>query len=156
MLVPVLGEADEAGVAARGATRAAGTAGREAESSLGKLVKETCGAANSFPGNTQVLGADGTTKSIEAIRVGDLVEATNPLTGETRPEKVQGVIKTLTETEFTDISIDVKGKPQKLTSTQHHPYWDVTRHRWTDATDLHPGDALRLPKRNHHPRPGDP
>jgi hypothetical protein len=32
---------------------------------------------------------------------------------------------------------------ETITSTAHHPFWDVTTGRWTDATDLHVGDRLR-------------
>lgn len=150
MVVPGVGEMDEAGVAARGVSEAAdgtrvvdGVA--DAEASLDQLAKGVCLNANSFPGTTRVLRADGTSTPIQEIRVGDTVEATDPLTGQTRPAKVQAVIKTLTDTDFTDITVADSGRSRTLTSTQHHPYWDVTDQRWTDATALHAGDALRLP-----------
>ncbi|WP_052433018.1 polymorphic toxin-type HINT domain-containing protein [Streptacidiphilus carbonis] len=103
------------------------------------------GCFNSFPGQTQVLRADTLTEPISAIKIGDTVLATNPLTGQTQAEKVTDVIKTLTDTEFTDLVINTITGPQKLTSTQHHPYWDVTAQRWTNAADLHAGDRLREP-----------
>ncbi|WP_305730785.1 HNH endonuclease [Streptomyces mirabilis] len=46
----------------------------------------------------------------------------------------------------------VRGPPQKakadaparqLTTTWHHPFWDITHHRWTNAHDLTPGTKLR-------------
>jgi hypothetical protein len=83
---------------------------------------------------------------IQSVRVGDTIEATDPLTGVTKPEKVQAVIRTLTDTDFTDLTIvGGVGADPIVTSTQHHPYWDVTRHRWLDAADIHPGDTLRTP-----------
>jgi hypothetical protein len=36
-----------------------------------------------------------------------------------------------------------KPEQQTLTTTWHHPFWDATRHRWTDAHDLKPGTELR-------------
>lgn len=89
--------------------------------------------------------ARGTSVALKDVRVGDRVLATDPLTGNTRPEKVQAVIRTLTDTDFTDLTVATSGGSHLLTSTQHHPYWDVTRARWLDATDLRTGDALRLP-----------
>ncbi|MEV0842237.1 polymorphic toxin-type HINT domain-containing protein [Actinocatenispora sera] len=32
-----------------------------------------------------------------------------------------------------------------LTTTTHHPFWDVTTHTWTQAASLHPGDSLQTP-----------
>jgi len=97
--------------------------------------------ANSFPGATKVLSANGESEPIDHIKVGDKVVATSPLTGKTQTEQVTAVIKTLTDTDFTDLGV----AGHTITSTQHHPYWDVTLHRWTNASDLHPGDLLRLP-----------
>ncbi|MEC3996358.1 RHS repeat-associated core domain-containing protein [Actinacidiphila sp. DG2A-62] len=145
MAVPLLGEADEAALAGRGGAEAAGTAGRESESTVSDLLGEGC-RANSFPGSTRVLKDDGTSVPIQSVRVGDTIEATDPLTGVTKAEKVQAVIKTLTDTDFTDLTIaGGVGADPIVTSTQHHPYWDVTRHRWLDAADIHPGDTLRTP-----------
>ncbi|MFF1738439.1 polymorphic toxin-type HINT domain-containing protein [Streptomyces mirabilis] len=31
----------------------------------------------------------------------------------------------------------------KLVTTWHHPFWDATHHRWTDAHNLTPGTKLR-------------
>ena len=145
MFVPFVGEADEAALAARTEAAASENLGKDTADSILEDLGDACQVANSFPGDTRVLDGDGTSSTpIRDIHVGDSVEATNPLTGETKPEKVQAVIKTLTDTDFTDITV-AGGGTHVLTSTQHHPYWDVTEHRWANATDLHPGDALRLP-----------
>ncbi|MFC4036099.1 RHS repeat-associated core domain-containing protein [Streptomyces polygonati] len=97
---------------------------------------------NSFPGETNILTSSGKLKNIDRVKVGDAIVATSPITGETKPEKVTAVIRTLTDTDFTDITVSAGGA---LTSTQHHPYWDVTHARWMNAADLRKGDALRLP-----------
>ncbi|MFK0180579.1 RHS repeat-associated core domain-containing protein [Streptomyces xanthochromogenes] len=124
---------------------AAGTARAEqaAKTDLEDLIASAC--KNSFPGTTPVVTAAGIPKPIEDIKVGDTVQATNPLTGVTQPQKVTAVIKTLTDTGFTDTTISTPDGPRTLTSTQHHPYWSETRHRWTNATDLRPGEELRSP-----------
>ncbi|MFD9791416.1 RHS repeat-associated core domain-containing protein [Streptomyces sp. NPDC059070] len=114
-----------------------------AEKDLEELIAAGC--KNSFPGKTAVLTATGTTKHIEDVKVGDTVQATNPLTGITQPQKVTAVIKTLSDTDFTDTTITTSNGPRTLTSTQHHPYWSETRHRWTNAADLHTGEQLRSP-----------
>lgn len=157
MAVPGVGEVDEALTVAKGATAAEenigkdaatdalAAAGEDGEDALQGL-KDACEATNSFPGDVQVLTGDGSTSTpIEDIRAGDTVLATDPLTGTTRQETVQDVIKTLTDTEFTDVTVGDGASGHVLTSTQHHPYWDVTRARWLDAADLHAGDSLRLP-----------
>jgi hypothetical protein len=82
------------------------------------------------------------------VKAGDTVLATDPQTGQTRPEKVQKVIVTRTDEDFTDLSISspkANSPPQKLTTTWHHPFWDATHHQWTDASKLTPGTKLRQP-----------
>jgi hypothetical protein len=83
----------------------------------------------------------------------------------TRAEKVTKVIVTHTDKDFTDLSVITDTQPDgpsvPLTTTWHHPFWDVTHHRWTDAHDLTPGIRLRQPDgatatvtavRNYHRR----
>jgi len=119
------------------------------DSTLTKLEKEldslTGCTTNSFPYATSILLASGKTEPIGNAKVGDTVLATNPLTGETRPEKIVAVIKTLTDTDFTTLTIHTSTGNRTITSTQAHPYWDTTTQRWTNAADLHPGDHLREP-----------
>ncbi|WP_406483385.1 polymorphic toxin-type HINT domain-containing protein [Streptomyces sp. NBC_01615] len=80
--------------------------------------------------------------------------ATDPQTGVTAPEQVQNVIVTTTDKDFTELTMDTapkRGPPSahgaaheaKLTTTWHHPFWDATHHRWTDAHNLTPGTKLR-------------
>nr|WP_269432010.1 polymorphic toxin-type HINT domain-containing protein [Saccharothrix sp. ST-888] len=100
--------------------------------------------------------ADGTSKPIEQLTTNDKVAVTDPQTGVTAPEQVIGTITTPGDHEFTDLKISAangsaaplasdNANPSTvdLVSTQHHPYWDVTTHRWTDAAKLQAGDQLR-------------
>ncbi|MBO4205835.1 polymorphic toxin-type HINT domain-containing protein [Micromonospora echinofusca] len=97
------------------------------------------GGACSFSGDTGVLMADGTTKPISEVRVGDLVLAVDPETGERGPRKVtniwihQDALKTL----------DVEGGA--LTTTEDHPFWNVTHRSWDRADELDRGDRLLTP-----------
>ncbi|WP_097238874.1 RHS repeat-associated core domain-containing protein [Streptomyces sp. 1331.2] len=109
------------------------------------------GWCNSFPAGTKVLLADGTTKPIEQLTIGDQVTATDPQTGDTAGERVTKTIITPDDKDFTDLQLTTAVEanpaavPSTITSTQHHPYWDVTTKRWTDAADLQAGHQLLTP-----------
>lgn len=102
---------------------------------------------NSFPTGTRVLMADGTTKALEDLHTGDKVMATDPQTGETRPQTVTATITTPDDKDFTDLTLtndaSPRGPPAKITSTHHHPYWSETRHQWVDAGEIQVGEHLR-------------
>ncbi|MFB7053259.1 polymorphic toxin-type HINT domain-containing protein [Streptomyces vinaceus] len=93
--------------------------------------------------------ADGTTKEIQDVRVGDTVLATDPQTGETRPQQVTATITTPDDKDFTDLTLTDESNPRappvQLTSTYHHPHWNETRHQWVDAGEFIPGEQLRSP-----------
>jgi hypothetical protein len=111
-------------------------------------VEGTCGAAygsnrKSFDPETPVLLADGTSKPIKNIRVGDKVTATEPTTGHTQAQTVTA-IHINHDTDLLDLLVtDKHGHTTTLHTTQHHPVWDQTRHTWTDAAALPTGDQLR-------------
>ncbi|MER5429828.1 RHS repeat-associated core domain-containing protein [Streptomyces sp. NPDC002588] len=122
----------------------------EAEKAEGAGAEAASCVVHSFVPSTEVRLADGSSKPISNIKAGDTVLATDPQTGVTAPEKVQNVIVTTTDKDFTTLTLDttpVRGPPssQTLTTTWHHPFWDPTHHRWTDAHDLTPGTKLRQP-----------
>ncbi|WP_051055107.1 MULTISPECIES: polymorphic toxin-type HINT domain-containing protein [Kitasatospora] len=101
------------------------------------------GCANSFPAGTQVLMADGSTKSIDQLEIGDLVVATDPEGRITDSAEVDATISTADDSEFTDLTIDAAPDGSAtITSTAHHPYWDATTGHWVLATDLEPGEQL--------------
>ncbi|MFI6050718.1 polymorphic toxin-type HINT domain-containing protein [Streptomyces violascens] len=124
----------------------------DTESHGGGKSEAESGAAcktNSFPTGTRVLMADGTTKALEDLHIGDKVMATDPQTGETRPESVTATITTPDDKDFTDLTLtndaSPRGPPSRITSTHHHPYWSETRHQWIDAGELQAGEHLRQP-----------
>ncbi|WP_405828921.1 RICIN domain-containing protein [Streptomyces sp. NBC_01176] len=114
--------------------------GAKALDALGK-ARKWCTGTNSFPGTTRVLMADGTTKEIRDIRIGDAVLATDPEGGRTETHTVSHTIYTPDDTDFADITIDVGHA--RITATQHHPFWSPSAHRWIDGGDLRPGQTLR-------------
>ncbi|MFJ3901405.1 polymorphic toxin-type HINT domain-containing protein [Streptomyces sp. NPDC090025] len=102
---------------------------------------------NSFVEGTEVLLADGTTKKIEDVRVGDKVVATDPETGETRVETVTAEIKGQGLKHLVKVTIDVDGKAgtktAQVTATDGHPFWVPELGKWLKATDLKRGQWLR-------------
>ncbi|MEU0274549.1 RHS repeat-associated core domain-containing protein [Streptomyces sp. NPDC006307] len=102
---------------------------------------------HSFLPGTQVLLADGTTKPIEDVELGDKVTVTDPDTGKTTVREVAGTIVTEDDKHFVDLTIEGKsGKPEALIATTTHPFWVESEGEWVDAGDLKPGMALRTPQ----------
>ncbi|MFE9436572.1 HYD1 signature containing ADP-ribosyltransferase family protein [Streptomyces sp. NPDC006640] len=155
-------DAEEAAKLAEDAVKAehAIAEARKAEDAGAGAVEDAAGCVtHSFIPSTGVRLADGTSKPISKISVGDTVLATDPQTEVTAPEKVQNVIVTTTDKDFTTLTLDTaptRGPPrqhpasdsshrnaqQTITTTWHHPFWDATHHHWTDAHDLTPGTKL--------------
>ncbi|WP_229924831.1 RHS repeat-associated core domain-containing protein [Streptomyces sulfonofaciens] len=148
-------DAEEAARVAEDAVEAERAVVRAAESEGAGAEAAGC-AVHSFLPATPVRLADGSSKPISQVKAGDTVLATDPQTGVTAPEKVQRVIVTHTDKDFTTLTLDTaptRGPPhhdhgntaQTLTTTWHHPFWDSTHHHWTDAHNLTPGTTLRRP-----------
>nr|WP_235439261.1 polymorphic toxin-type HINT domain-containing protein [Streptomyces yangpuensis] len=125
-----------------------GADARSAESSSGSSCSVNV-KTNSFPTGTRVRMADGTSKAIEDVKVGDKVLATDPQSGDTAPKTVTATILTPDDKEFTDLTLtddaNPRGPPATLTSTSHHPHWNETRRQWLDAGEFLPGEQLRQP-----------
>ncbi|WP_233533875.1 RHS repeat-associated core domain-containing protein [Kitasatospora sp. SolWspMP-SS2h] len=101
--------------------------------------------ANSFPAGTLVQLADGSTKPIDQLETGDVVLATDPQTGETRPEPITDTITGYDDIEFTQLTLQAtdQGEVPAVTSTAHHAYWDQTSRTWVDALDVKVGHQVR-------------
>lgn len=100
-------------------------------------------AAHSFVSGTEVLMADGTTKPIENVEVGEKVTVTDPVTGETTVREVVGTIVTEDDKHFVDLTVATDGGAAPLVATTSHPFWSTSEERWTDAGDLKPGMTIR-------------
>ncbi|GAA0456326.1 ricin-type beta-trefoil lectin domain protein [Actinoplanes campanulatus] len=117
---------------------------------------------HSFDPSTLVLMADGSTRPIADITIGDEVQAKDPITGEEGARQVI-LLHSNRDLELTDITVtsqpsgqaDKKsvneGKGDRSTrgptdssvleTTAHHPFWDATTGEWVDAADLIPGES---------------
>ena len=101
----------------------------------------TCPTKHSFPPGTRVLAGGGLSLPIEAVRLGEQVLATDPVTGLTTLRTVTRTFTTYDDKHFTRLTTPAG----TVTATDTHPFWLVDEHRWADAGDIKPGDQLRLP-----------
>ncbi|WP_406364792.1 polymorphic toxin-type HINT domain-containing protein [Streptomyces sp. NBC_01546] len=95
-----------------------------------------------FLAGTDVLMADGTTKGIEDIQIGDEVQATDPETGETGSRKVTDHIVTDDDKHFNALSIATEDGIKEITATHEHPFWSPSGQAWIEARNLTPGTTL--------------
>ncbi|WP_416905708.1 polymorphic toxin-type HINT domain-containing protein [Micromonospora echinospora] len=104
--------------------------------------------SNSFPSGTLVLMADGSTKPIQEIRVGDTVLATDPENGQTAARVVTDLVVGDGSKRLVEITIVGKGSAAaaaKIVATDGHPFWSQSLGGWVEAEDLRYGDKLRTP-----------
>ncbi|MEV4659073.1 LamG-like jellyroll fold domain-containing protein [Micromonospora sp. NPDC049301] len=100
------------------------------------------GRRHSFDPKTRVLMADGTSRPIEDVNVGDKVMATDPVAGKSEPKQVTQLHRN-TDKDLTDLTVrDQDGKVTKVETTWHHPFWNASKRKWDDAKDLKPGTKL--------------
>jgi hypothetical protein len=104
----------------------------------------TPGCRNSFTPDTPVLMADGSTKTIAEIRVGDLVLATDPATGKTKAEKVTALHNNRDHA-FADLTVGAPGSTAVIHTTAEHRFWDESSRTWIVAAALPVGDTLHTP-----------
>ncbi|MEU4163805.1 ricin-type beta-trefoil lectin domain protein [Actinoplanes sp. NPDC026670] len=116
---------------------------------------------HSFAPDTRVLMADGSTRPISEINVGDQVQAKDPVTGESGARQVT-LLHLNRDLELTDVTVSDRpaadsdrtvneGKGDRSTrgptesslleTTAHHPFWDATTGTWVNAADLIPGES---------------
>ncbi|MFF4849405.1 nucleic acid/nucleotide deaminase domain-containing protein [Streptomyces sp. NPDC001194] len=98
---------------------------------------------HSFLPGTETLMADGTSKNIEDVKVGDVVLATDPETGENYEKTVLDTIRTEDDKDFTDITVATKDGPSTIVATDTHPFWVPELKEWVEAGNLHPGAWLQ-------------
>ncbi|MFI1066991.1 ricin-type beta-trefoil lectin domain protein [Streptomyces spororaveus] len=122
-----------------GAAASKSSAGRRASGFLKKLF----GRCDSFVAGTKVLLANGTSKPIEQLAVGDEVQAVDPETNETGAKAVTATIYTEDDKKYTDVSIQTDDGVKTITATDHHPFWSESDQVWKTAGELKPGENLR-------------
>ena len=115
----------------------------------GKYGRKAGSCLNSFPLGTLVLMADGTTRSIEDVRVGDQVIATDPETGESGPRTVTAEIKGSGEKALVKVMLDVGATSsdavESVSATDNHPFWEDSQRKWINAGELRVGQLVRTP-----------
>jgi hypothetical protein len=128
------------------AGRAASSGSREAVESSGASCL-TQAIPNSFAPSTAVLMADGTTKKIKDVKIGDVVVATDPTTGKTERRKVTALIVSIGEKPMVEITVDTDGakgdRTAAITATAGHPFWSPDLRKWVNAGDLTSGSVLK-------------
>ncbi|MEW2116097.1 RHS repeat-associated core domain-containing protein [Streptomyces sp. NPDC005474] len=117
----------------------------KAASALSKSKKSEPDCHSFLPG-TKVLLADGSTKPIEKVALGDKVVTTAPKTGKTTVREVAGTIVTEDDKSFADLTVKTaSGKRQALVATTTHPFWVGSERAWIKAGDLKSSMKLRTP-----------
>ncbi|WP_276824340.1 polymorphic toxin-type HINT domain-containing protein [Mycolicibacterium mageritense] len=120
-------------------------------------------AGQSFSPDTAVLLADGSSRPIAQLGVGDLVWSTDPASGQSGPQLVQAVLVNH-DTDLLDLTItNAAGESSVINTTSGHPFYSTTRAHestrglaaststaaygpgWTDARNLTSGDGLYTP-----------
>ncbi|MEU3063162.1 polymorphic toxin-type HINT domain-containing protein, partial [Streptomyces subrutilus] len=106
-----------------------------------------CETGNSFVPGTKVLMADGSSKPIEEVELGDEVVARNAESGATSAQPVAAKIVGEGEKHLVEITIDTDGGAgdvsQTLTATDGHPFWVPSLGTWLKATGLTAGQWLQ-------------
>ncbi|GAA0993603.1 polymorphic toxin-type HINT domain-containing protein [Nocardiopsis tropica] len=138
---------------------------------LAGKIDNLCAPGNSFVPGTRVLMADGSTRPIEEVDVGEKVLATDPETGERTARTVlativgsgakhlvQITVDPTTEREAADEDngsdnageqVGQSGIPgpvaagDVIIATDGHPFWVPDLEQWVDAIDLAPGMWLQ-------------
>jgi RHS repeat-associated protein len=111
---------------------------KEAKNGLQEAAEDAAKAGGdcSFTGETPVLLKDGSTKPIAQLQVGDSVKAADPETGESGSRTVTNVWV------HQDTIVQLRTDKGAVTTTDNHPFWDESDHRFERADQLDPGDKL--------------
>lgn len=128
------GQPVTAGGLARATLIGAGEGGAGGAATAGVLTKVSGSAC--FVAGTEVLLADGTSKAIEDVVVGDLVLAADAETGETHAKPV---VETYLHEDIE--TWEVETSSGTVTSTGEHPFW-IDGRGWTPVRELKAGDKL--------------
>jgi Ricin-type beta-trefoil lectin domain/Pretoxin HINT domain len=97
---------------------------------------------HSFAAGTGVLMADGSVKPIEQVAEGDLIRNATP-GGALEVHRVNQVHVTATDTDFTELTVAAAGYRATITGTQNHPFYDLTKQAFVNASELAVGDRLQ-------------
>ncbi|MFJ8813037.1 polymorphic toxin-type HINT domain-containing protein [Amycolatopsis thermoflava] len=94
-------------------------------------------------------GADGSTKPIAALKLGDEITNAEPDDPNTQKHVVTAIHITDDDRDFATVTIATPNGPKDIVTTAHHLFWDTTTHTWTEAADLKPAELLDTPGDSH-------
>ncbi|MBW4719978.1 RHS repeat-associated core domain-containing protein [Saccharothrix obliqua] len=101
---------------------------------------------HSFVAGTQVVMADGSTKPISEVELGDRVKATDPVTKETTERAVVATIVHDDEGDMTELTVTGEGGAGgTVDATSWHPVWVDAEGRFVDIGELAVGQRLTSP-----------
>ena len=81
--------------------------------------------------------ADGTTKAIQIVAIGDSVEAAGPETGQAQGGRSVTALHSHQDDDLIDIAVTGRdGKLRVIHTTARHPFWEDTSHAWVPAGNL--------------------
>ncbi|MFB9890471.1 polymorphic toxin-type HINT domain-containing protein [Planobispora takensis] len=102
----------------------------------------SCDPGNSFAAGTKVLMADGSTKPIEDVVVGDYVLAADPETGQTAAKRVTRLIVGNGAKGLVKVSVG-GSDTDAVIATDNHPFWVPSLNSWLTAGELQSGMWLK-------------
>ncbi|WP_377273554.1 polymorphic toxin-type HINT domain-containing protein [Peterkaempfera sp. SMS 1(5)a] len=104
----------------------------------------------SFAPDTPVLLANGKTKPIKKIKLGDQVESADPSNGSDKGGREVEHVWINHDTDLLDITVTAgQGDTAVLHTTANHPFWDDTTHTWVRADHLKAGHQLASTSGRH-------
>ncbi|MGW7285251.1 RHS repeat-associated core domain-containing protein [Streptomyces sp. NPDC054847] len=110
-----------------------------------KRDKDSC-ENHSFLPAAKVLMADGSSKQIKDVVLGDKVTVTDPGTGDNSAREVVRTIVTEDDKHFVELKVATPDGASRLTTTVTHPFWVASEQKWIEAGDLRPGMELLTPE----------
>jgi RHS repeat-associated protein len=105
------------------------------------VAMTSCKVSHSFTGDTRVLMADGSTRPIAGVKVGDKIM-------NAEPDGRGGEVHTVTAVHVTTDDRDrielttASGSGHPVSTTEHHQIWEARSHHWVEAGELQPGDKF--------------
>ncbi|MEV6823394.1 RHS repeat-associated core domain-containing protein [Amycolatopsis sp. NPDC051102] len=111
------------------------------EDGLWDLAQAACKVAHSFTGDTRVLMADGTTKPISEVQIGDEIANTSPDGKTVEHHKVTAVH--VTQDDHDRVDLLLAGNDEPIRTTEHHQIWEARSHHWVEAGQLRTGDQVQ-------------
>ncbi|MFJ5229400.1 ricin-type beta-trefoil lectin domain protein [Kitasatospora sp. NPDC088391] len=103
----------------------------------------SCPTGHSFAPDTPVVMADGTTRPIKDVQVGDRVLTGDPDSGARSTSETVTATHVNHDKDLVDVTVaDTAGAPSTVRTTAGHPFWDGTDKQWIPAGQLVPGHVL--------------